>query len=576
MSYRTGGRPLAALLLALVTGALCLVAVPAAAQPCTQADPIERHHCELGGTASFLGPPLGPQYPVGAGRGQDYAGGAIYWSPGTGAHEVHGWVRDRYLARGGPTAFLGFPVTDETPVGDGVGVFSHFQGGSVYSTPGTGAHEVHGWVRDRWNGSGGARGFLGYPVTDETPVGDGVGVFSHFQGGSVYSTPGTGAHEVHGWVRDRWNGSGGARGFLGYPVTDETPVGDGVGVFSHFQGGSVYSTPATGAHEIHGSIRGRYDSLGGPRSVLGYPITSEYDVVAGRQSDTQGGFLRWTAATGAVRVAVLDPYEHAGTWITRFRFSREYGGPNPVIRPEHVDAMADAGVHTIYLQAAAPDPRYPGLISPDLQAAFLTRAHARGMRVVAWYLPTFTDVDADLRRLMAMVDFRASGQAFDGIGVDIEDRTVTDVATRNARLVDLSTRLHAAAPGVTLSAIVLPPVVLDVINRNYWPSFPWRQLAPLYQVWQPMAYWSNRTDPVYSDAYRYTAENTTRLRGNLGEACAAVSTIGGFGATETAADYAGMARAAREQGAIGVSVFDWTTTPAGAWPELRGYDVRGC
>jgi hypothetical protein len=179
--------------------------------------------------------------------------------------------------------------------------------------------------------------------------------------------------------------------------------------------------------------------------------------------------------------------------------------------------------------------------------------------------------------MRAMVDFRAAGQAFDAVGVDIEDLSVADVDLRNARLVDLSARLAAAAPTTTLGAIVLPPVVTDVLNTAYWPRFPWRQLAPLYQVWMPMAYWSNRTAASgWRDAARYTTENIARVRGNLGEPCAAVSVIGGFGADLPASDYAAMSRAAAGQGAIGVSVFDWTTTPAASWPPLRDYAVRGC
>jgi hypothetical protein len=239
--------------------------------------------------------------------------------------------------------------------------------------------------------------------------------------------------------------------------------------------------------------------------------------------------------------------------------------------------MADAGVHTLYLQAAADDPPYPGLLSPDLLAQFLSRAHARGLQVVAWYLPHLTDVAADLRRLQAMVAFRAGGQAFDAVAVDIEDRTVADVDTRNARLVDLSARLAAAAPGTTLGAVVLPPVVTDVLAPAYWPRFPWRSLAGYYQVWLPMAYWTNRTpESGWRDPYRYTSENIARTRADLGEPCAAVSVVGGFGSGVTADDYAAMARAAADRGAVGVSVFDWSTTPAAAWPPLRGYDVRGC
>jgi hypothetical protein len=328
---------------------------------------------------------------------------------------------------------------------------------------------------------------------------------------------------------------------------------------------------------VHGAIRARWVALGAERSPLGYPITDEYAVNGGRQSDFRGGFLRYTTATGVVDVAVLAPYTRAGTWVTRFRFSREYGGPNPPTTPAQVDTMAAVGVRTISLQAAADDPAHPGLLSPDLLGEFLDRAHARGVRVVAWYLPHFTNVSADLARLRAMMAFRSpGGQAFDAVGVDIEDRTVTDVDARNAALVDLSTRLHAAAPGTTLGAIVLPPVVTDVLNTSYWPRFPWHQLSGLYQAWLPMAYWTNRTDPVYSDPTRYVTENITRLRGDLGEKCAAVAVIGGFGAAVPASDYAAMASAAARQGAVGVSIFDWATTPASAWAAVRGYDVRGC
>jgi hypothetical protein len=368
---------------------------------------------------------------------------------------------------------------------------------------------------------------------------------------------------------------GGESSVLGAPVGAEYAVGTS-GRGQDYTNGSILWSPATGAREVHGVLRGRWAGLGREHGVLGYPITDEYAVSTGSQSDFERGFLRRDAGTDAVRTAVLAPYQGAGTWVTRFRFSREFAGPGAPTTPADVDAMAKAGVHTIYLQAAADDPRYRGLLSPDLLARFVTRAHARGMQVVAWYLPHLTDVPADLRRLRAMVDFRASGQAFDAVGVDIEDRSVSDVDTRNARLVRLSARLYAAAPGITLSAIVLPPVVTDVLNTAYWPRFPWRKLSRYYQVWMPMAYWSNRSDPTWSDAYRYTAENITRVRSHLGERCAAVSVIGGYGSDVPATEYAAMERAARDRRAVGVSIFDWETTPASSWRPLIGHRTRGC
>jgi uncharacterized lipoprotein YddW (UPF0748 family) len=215
-------------------------------------------------------------------------------------------------------------------------------------------------------------------------------------------------------------------------------------------------------------------------------------------------------------------------------------------------------------------------VSPDLLGEFLTRAHARGMQVVAWYLPHFTDVDGDLRRLQEMVDFRAAGERFDAVAVDIEFTEDAELPERNAALIDLSRRLRAAAPDVVLGAIVLPPVVTDVLNPAYWPQFPWSEIRGSYDVWLPMAYWSNRKEPEWADPYRYVAENVRLLRDHLGDGCAVVSVVGGYDTGQTAEDYAAMARAAGEAGAIGVSVYDWPTTPSSAWAPLEGYDSPGC
>ncbi len=93
--------------------------------------------------------------------------------------------------------------------------------------------------------------------------------------------------------------------------------------------------------------------------------------------------------------------------------------------------------------------------------------------------------------------FDVLGHRFDGLAVDIEDvDTVTDVDARNQRLVDLSQRLRTEVGSETLGAIVLPPVLTEVVNPQRWPDFPWPQLAPLYDVWLPMSYWTFRTSVV--------------------------------------------------------------------------------
>jgi uncharacterized protein with LGFP repeats len=149
---------------------------------------------------------------------------------------------------------------------------------------------------------GGATGFLGAAVTAEATTPDGIGRYRHYQGGSIYWAAATGAHEVHGAIRGKWSSLGWERSFLGYPLTDETATPDGVGRYNHFQGGSVYWTAATGAFEVHGAIRGKWSSLGWERSFLGYPTSDEQSTEdgTGRFSEFEHGSIYWSPATGAL------------------------------------------------------------------------------------------------------------------------------------------------------------------------------------------------------------------------------------------------------------------------------------
>ena len=268
----------------------------------------------------------------------------------------------------------------------------------------------------------------------------------------------------------------------------------------------------------------------------------------------------------------ISAYRQLGTWVDVYDFAPAFGGGSgaPQLTPASVDAMAAAGIRTLYLQASIGSPQSTGILeAPNLLGAFLTRAHARGMQVVAWYLPSFTDIDDDLQRLRAMRDFRAGGQGFDGLAVDIEwTAGIPDSARRNAALIELSRRFRAET-GRAIAAIVLPPVLLEVVNTNYWPGFPWKSLAPYYDVWLPMSYWTDRTTASgYKDPRRYTSENITRIRTNLGQPNAAVHVIGGIGGDSTAEEYRRFVTAAREGKAVGISLYDFRVTNASVWPIL--------
>ena len=172
---------------------------------------------------------------------------------------VIGAIREKWLALGGATSFLGEPLTNELKTPDGIGRYNHFKGGSIYWTPKTGAHEVHGSIRAKWASLGYERSFLGYPLTDETKTPDGIGRYTHFQGGSIYWSPTTGAHEIHGSIKDKWASLGYERSSLGYPTSDEQAFSEG-GRVSTFERKAIYWWPDTGPIVV-GNIVVRYKGL---------------------------------------------------------------------------------------------------------------------------------------------------------------------------------------------------------------------------------------------------------------------------------------------------------------------------
>jgi hypothetical protein len=266
----------------------------------------------------------------------------------------------------------------------------------------------------------------------------------------------------------------------------------------------------------------------------------------------------------------VDAYRGLGTWVDVYDWSVTFGGPRggPAVGPADADRMAEVGVQTLYIQTAKWDAP-ADVLEPERLVPIIRRAQARGLRVVAWYLPTLTDPAADLRKLVA-----AARLGVQGLAVDIESRDVADPAERTRRLLALSAELRRRLPGEALGAIVLPPVVTDVVNPNYWPGFPWRELVPFYDIWLPMAYWTTRPAASgWRDGYRYTVENVTRVRQNLGIPGAPVHLIGGVGDRATAADIEGMRRGGAEHGVLGGSLYDWRTTVADWWPILRGFRV---
>jgi hypothetical protein len=262
----------------------------------------------------------------------------------------------------------------------------------------------------------------------------------------------------------------------------------------------------------------------------------------------------------------LSPYQGLGTWIDVYDWSVTFNRGTPMVELADIDRMAASGVQTLYVQTSKWDAP-TDVLEPARLLPMIARAKADGLHVVAWYLPTFVNPQADMARLMAATRIRG----VDALAVDIESVTLKDVAERSRRMLEISTNLRRVLPNMTLGAIPYPPVVTDVINPKLWPGFPWRSLTPLFDVWLPMSYQSDRTPQSgYRDAYRYTAENIDRMRARLG-APVPVHTIGGIADRTSVADVAAMVRAGVQRRVIGGSLYDWRTTGDQLWPALQRF-----
>jgi hypothetical protein len=257
----------------------------------------------------------------------------------------------------------------------------------------------------------------------------------------------------------------------------------------------------------------------------------------------------------------LLPHEGLGAWVDAYDWTDALSGGKPTVGVADIDAMADAGVQTVYVQTA--HHRVDAdVLEPERLDALIERAHDRGLHVVAWYLPTFIDLGADLARLTAAAELPV-----DGLAVDIESVEVPDPAERTARLLTLTERLRdAVGPDKVVAAITLSAVQLEVLNPQFWPGYPWAELGRRYDAVLPMAYWSIRTGELRAGG-RYIAENLDRVRALVGEDVP-IHPIGGIADDVTDADLAGMVAAIEERGAIGGSLYDWATSSRDQWQAL--------
>ncbi|HZB19486.1 MAG TPA: hypothetical protein VE463_06565 [Blastococcus sp.] len=270
------------------------------------ADRIADHHVSLGGNAGVLGAATSVALcgMVREGCGQQFERGSIYWSPATGAHATSGAIRQVWMGTGWETGVLGYPSSEITCGLTDDGCIQEFQGGTVSWSPNAGALFTNGAVRAAWVASGREAGPLGYPTTAMGcgMVRDGCG--QQFEHGSVYWSPASGAHAVTGPIWDHWIANGWERGSLGYASSPMVCSADTASCRQDFTGETVFWTADADGDggtvlTTSGAIRTQWQREGAETGRLGKPVAAMVCGAEGCRQAFRGGTVTWTASAGA-------------------------------------------------------------------------------------------------------------------------------------------------------------------------------------------------------------------------------------------------------------------------------------
>ncbi|HVM21313.1 MAG TPA: hypothetical protein VM307_15245 [Egibacteraceae bacterium] len=262
------------------------------------------------------------------------------------------------------------------------------------------------------------------------------------------------------------------------------------------------------------------------------------------------------APTAASTPRRLDLYRGLGSWTDIYDVVT-YEQPVAAIARMH-----DKGVRTVYIETA----NYRinrKIFRPKKVARMIHAAHRRGMKVVAWYLPGFDDLDRDYRRAMAAIRFTTPrGHRFDAFALDIEATVVRDISVRNRRMRVLSRRLReAVGRRYPLGAIVPEAGAL------YWPDFPYATVDRYYDVFLPMAYFTFRTSGP-EGVRRFTRRNIRAIRRATGDPDVPIHIIGGVAGDASPREVAAFVGATLDAAPLGASLYEFETTTDAQWRRL--------
>lgn len=285
-------------------------------------------------------------------------------------------------------------------------------------------------------------------------------------------------------------------------------------------------------------------------------------LVSPQATNAPGTFRGATGESGDGAGASIEAYRGLGSWIDIYD-DAAWAAPRATVR-----TMKEHGVRTLYLETSNFNRHRPFIFRSGTEQ-FVDAAHDLGVHVVAWYLPGFDDLERDFERSMAAIGLVTDeGNSFDSFALDIESPEVDSPSLRTSRLLELSERIRAAAgDDYPLGAIVPSPRGVET-NPDYWPGFPYAELAATYDVLLPMTYFTWRVSGPRG-AHWYSAQNIAIIREETGDRSVPIHVIGGISDEATVAETRGFVRVVRERGVLGASYYGFPGTTPGQWAVLE-------
>lgn len=272
--------------------------------------------------------------------------------------------------------------------------------------------------------------------------------------------------------------------------------------------------------------------------------------------------LAAAASAPAAKRADASVFGGLGTWVDIYD-GAVYAAPERAAQ-----RMAARKVQTVWVETANYGANVD-VVEPVRLGRLVDALHARGLRAVAWYLPGHVNPGLDRRRALAMLSFRTpTGGGFDGVALNVESTRLKNVTLRSQRAVTLARQLRQAARDTPVAIVPFNPRGLER-RPSTWPRFPWKELAAQADAFAPMVY-TGGAYKGFDATYGYVTRALRLLRAHTGDPEVAIHVAGGVADRMGPEELAGFAAAVDDDGGtIGVSLYDWMTTPARAWPALE-------